>query len=68
MVVTEEVKYLFVHTVVLENTRKEIFCTANSKLFVKIFFMHVVKDMKDNKHNSLHFVKNVLMYLSLDII
>ena len=68
MVVTEEVKYLFVHKVVLENTRKEIFCTANSKLFVKIFFMHVVKYMKDNEHNSLHFVKNVLMYLSLDII
>ena len=68
MVVTEEVKYLFVHKVVLENTRKEIFCTANSKLFVKIFFMHVVKYMKDNKHNRLHFVKNVLMYLSLDII
>lgn len=37
MVVTEEVKYLFVHKVVLENTQKEIFRTANSKLFVKIF-------------------------------
>lgn len=38
MVVTEEVKYLFVHKVVLENTQKEIFYTANSKLFVKKFF------------------------------
>lgn len=52
MVVTEEVKYLFVHKVVLENTQKEIFRTANSRLFVKIFFMHVAKYMKDNKQSQ----------------
>ena len=45
---------LFVHKVIPENTEKWKSNAVNVKLLVKIFFPHVEKYLKDNKHNSLH--------------
>ena len=62
----EEGKYLFF---LLSRTReysKKTSQAANSKLFVKIFFLRIPKYLKDNKYNILR--KNILVYLSLDII
>ena len=47
MIVTEEQKYLFVHKVVPENTKKKTSQPAKSKLFV-----NTAKHLKDNQHNS----------------
>ena len=46
--VTGKGKYLFVHKVVPGNTQKKTSHAANSKLFIKIFFMHIAKYVKDN--------------------
>ena len=50
MIVTKEQKYLFVHKVVPENTKKKTSQPAKSKLFV-----NTAKYLKDNQHNSHYF-------------
>ena len=50
MIVTKEQKYLFVHKVVPENTKKKTSQPAKSKLFVT-----TAKYLKDNQHNSHYF-------------
>ena len=47
MIVTKEQKYLFVHKVVPENTKKKTSQPAKSKLFV-----NTAKYLKDNQHDS----------------
>ena len=57
---------LFVHKVIPENIEKWKSNAVNVKLLVKIFFPHVEKYLKDNKHNSLHLAQIILVYLSVN--
>ena len=66
MVVTEEGKSFFVHSVVAENTRKKTSQAEYSKLFVK--FSSRTKYLKDNKHITSILRQNLYRYLSLGII
>ena len=57
---------LFVRKVIPENIEKWKSNAVNVKLLVKIFFPHVEKYLKDNKHNSLHLAQIILVYLSVN--
>ena len=58
MIVTKEQKYLFVHKVVPENTKKKTSQAAKSKLFV-----NTAKYLKDNQHNSHYFFSKICLYI-----
>ena len=58
----QERKYLFVHIVVPENTEKKTRLAANTtKTF--FFFTHVVKYLKDRKHNKLCFPRKHAIFV-----